>query len=294
MRTKKIRSVLSGLLVLVFPFGGYSWANSGPLIVDHTCTELSQISPQLINQAKRDLHIAYGHTSHGSQLIAGMDALVRAKGNVYAFKKNGTNGILDIHDRAFSDSRHDLGHKGDTTWAELTRRYLDNPKNAQCNVVIWSWCGGCSDNTTKGINKYLNTMDQLEREYPHVMFIYMTGHLDGTGKRGNLHIINEKIRRYCRNNNKILFDFADIESYDPDGNYFLDKAANDRCDYDTNGDGSRDGNWAKEWCNRHPRKCWYKGTCAHSQPLNCQTKGIAAWCLWAQLADLLGRTSTTE
>ena len=49
-------------------------------------------------------------------------------------------------------------------------------------------------------------MNKLENEYPNVHFVYMTGHLDGSGLNGNLHIRNEQIRNYCKNNNKILFD----------------------------------------------------------------------------------------
>jgi len=47
---------------------------AGP-IIDHNCTDLSLIPAQWIEQAKNDLHIAYQHTSHGSQLITGMNAL---------------------------------------------------------------------------------------------------------------------------------------------------------------------------------------------------------------------------
>ena len=47
---------------------------AGP-IIDHSCTDLSLIPAQWIEQAKNDLHIAYQHTSHGSQLITGMNAL---------------------------------------------------------------------------------------------------------------------------------------------------------------------------------------------------------------------------
>ena len=45
---------------------------AGPIIVNHTCTDINQIPEAAINKAKSDLHIAYAHTSHGSQLIAGM------------------------------------------------------------------------------------------------------------------------------------------------------------------------------------------------------------------------------
>jgi hypothetical protein len=123
-------------------------------------------------------------------------------------------------------------------------------------------------------------MNTLESEFTGVKFIYMTGHLDGTGVTGNLHIRNEQIRDFCRANNKILYDFADIESYDPDGNFFLDKGADDGCNYEG---GSR--NWAIEWQNGHREGTdWFACSSAHSEPLNANQKAYAAWWLWARLS----------
>ena len=106
----------------------------------------------------------------------------------------------------------------------------------------------------------------------------------------NIDRLSTQIEKIC-NNKKILYDFADIESHDPDGKYFLDKGCNDNCDYDSNGDGSIDRNWAEEWIAGHPKamltriskhnKC---DQCAHSKRLNCVLKGIASWWLWARLA----------
>jgi hypothetical protein len=156
-------------------------------------------------------------------------------------------------------------------------------------MVMWSWCGGVSDNTVEGINTYLNTMDALEKDYPHVTFVYMTGHLDGSGIDGNLHRRNEQIRAFCRAHNKVLFDFADIESYDPDNRYYLDRNANDGCYYDSDGNGSQDANWAELWCSAHPGEC-SAVRCAHSKSLNCDRKGRAVWCMLARLAGWLPST----
>ena len=47
-----------------------------PIIVDHTCTDITFIPQSAIEAAKANLHIAYGHTSHGSQITTGMAGLV--------------------------------------------------------------------------------------------------------------------------------------------------------------------------------------------------------------------------
>jgi len=250
------------------------------MIIDHNCTDLSLIPAEWIDSAKVKLHIAYGHTSHGSQLTTGMTGLVDFKGNEYAWNNGGTNGALDLHDYAMSG---DLGNPDRTSWAARTRTYLD--ANADVNVIIWSWCGQVSSATETEINTYLDLMVDLESDYPDVTFVYMTGHLDGTGLEGNLHLRNEQIRNFCDDNDKILYDFADMESYNPESTYFGDKKPNDACAYDTNGDGTLDGNWATEWQNSHTVGVdWYECSSAHSEPLNANQKAYAAWWLWARLA----------
>ena len=133
-------------------------------------------------------------------------------------------------------------------------------------------------------------MTALEAGYPGVKFVYMTGHLDGGGPSGNLHLRNAQIRQHCLKNNKPLYDFADIESYDPDGSVdYMQLAANDNCDYDSDGDGSRESNWAMDWQDAHTEGVdWYDVSAAHSQPLNGNLKAYAAWWLFARLAGWPG------
>ncbi|NHJ33284.1 MAG: hypothetical protein FK732_10495 [Asgard group archaeon] len=266
--------------------------NADAIIADHTIVNrvmYDLIPESAINHSKDTLHIAYGHTSHGSQITTGMSGLPafkESKGGpigLYDWNEGGTGGALDIDDYFMSG---DLGNPNRTAWATSTRTYLDNPANSDVNVVMWSWCGQVSDATEGDIITYLSLMNDLENDYPSIMFIYMTGHVDGNGLEGNLHIRNEQIREYCRTNLKILFDFADIESYDPHGNYFGDKYCTDNCDYDSNNDSNpyNDGaNWAIEWQDAHPDD-WYSCSSAHSQPLNANMKAYAAWWLWATLS----------
>jgi hypothetical protein len=270
------------------------------IVADHTRT--AAIPDSAVNLAKSTLHIAYGHTSHGSQLVTGMIALM-AHNSLYSFASGGSGGALDLRDYAMGG---DVGSYPD--WVNNTRSYLGAPVPASgrgsaqplINVVIWSWCGQAAGLTDQQmISNYLNPMTQLEAEYPGIKFVYMTGHLDGSGVDGNLNERNNQIRAYVHDHNKILFDFAAIESYDPGGAEFLSKMANDNCDYDSDNNGSRDRNWAIDWIAANPSSVLTQmaetictDCCAHSQPLNCIQKGRAVWWLWARVAGWNGDAST--
>ncbi|MGC9779783.1 MAG: hypothetical protein HZR80_11115 [Candidatus Heimdallarchaeota archaeon] len=187
--------------------------NANHLVVNQV--RFNIIPDSAIINAKNTLHIAYGHTSHGSQIITGMNDLPVYKESLggteglYDWNEGGIDGALDIDDYFVSG---DLGNPDISSWTERTEEYLNNSANSDVNVVMWSWCGQVSTATEADIDLYLSLMTALEELYPDVYFIYMTEHTDGTGLDGNLHIRNNQIRAYCEANYKILFDFADLES----------------------------------------------------------------------------------
>ena len=198
--------------------------------------------------------------------------------DIFAWNNGGSNGALDLHDRAMGG---DVGYY--PQWVNNTRNYLNNPANADVNVIIWSWCGQVDSKYASGTlsSQYLEPMAQLELDYPHVTFVYMTGHVDHWDDVNNK-AANEMIREYCRTNGKVLFDFADIESYNPDGQFF--EFPHDNCDYYESLTGPKLGNWALEWQASHVEGVdWYSCSSAHSQALNANQKAYAAWWLWARL-----------
>ncbi len=282
-----MKKIFTLLVALLFPFFAYSQQDA--IIIDHTCIDLSDIPENWIDSAKQNLYIGYGHTSHGSQLTAGMNALESYyTDGSYDWSHSGGPGELHLYEGdgyGDGDLDHDCGYAG---WEDETSEYLD--AHPDCNVIIWSWCGQV--NSVDLQTHYLQPMEQLESDYPDVTFVYMTGHLEGLGPSGSLYQANQEIRNYCNNNNKILFDFADIEKYTPDADTnFQQYNADDQCRYDHPEGGTR--NWANDWLGGHPghlltaisQEC---GSCAHSVSLNCVKKGIACWFLWARIAGWSG------
>ncbi len=280
----RIRSYLVAVMFLITPLS----VSAAALVIDHNFTKLYAYSQSQYQLAKDTLHIAYGHTSHGSQVTTGMSSMVgfinggglgmSMPTNFFSYNNGGSDGALDLHDY-FKPG--DLGGP----WASYTRDYLNDPVNSDTNVVMWSWCGQVSDASEGYIDNYLNTMSTLETDYPDVTFVYMTGHVDGTDSDSNLHIRNQQIRDFVLANGKVLFDFADIESWDPDGNYYGDKLLTDGLDYDSNGDGIQDKNWAVDWRLAHTEGVdWFSASSAHSDALNANIKAYAAWAMFAEIA----------
>ena len=202
------------------------WSQDREIIVDHACTDIAQIPAAAILAARQKLHIAVGHTAPGSRPLTGMEGLqldMNHQGypdNLYAWNEGGTGGALDIRADALGE---DAGCY--PAWFNNTYNYLGTPdsegrgsKNPDINVIVWPWCGqaaGLSEHEM--LTNYLIPMSTLEADYPGIKFVYMTAPLEGSGSTGNRNARNNQIRKYCISKNKILYDVADIESYDPDG-----------------------------------------------------------------------------
>lgn len=245
-------------------------------VIDHNNTYISLIPEYWLNQAKQ-LAFHYAHTSHGSQINSGLQAMEQEDSR-YDFNTMhaGPNppssltcdpGALCIYDGNPPETYITPSDYWDSdSGRDRTRAVADT---GLFGFSMWSWCGQQSSNTEETAQRYLDTITGFESEYSSMRFILMTGHTDGGS--ATLTRNNDMVRDYAYTHSMILFDFADIESYDPDGNYYPNT--------------SDDCSWCADWCAAHPEDCQHlPSSCAHSHPFNCYRKGQAFCWMMARLA----------
>ncbi len=277
-------------------------------VADHTVAledVLRKIPKQYIDLARTTLHVAYQHTSHGTHVSYGMYGLPDYKtGDKELFgitrNKQQTN-KLDFYDNIIADYSNgvpDLS-TNETAFEEGTRKFLDDPDNADINVVMWSWCSITDHNVAAN---YLPGMQRLINEYGKngskitsgkrkkpVTFIFMTGHAEengniGTGKPKNQ---ADLIIDFCKKNKQYCLDYYNIDTHDMDGKYWDDAS--------DNGTSKKGGNFYADWQKSKTKgQHWYENKVSpggqvtygehNTQHITANRKAYAMWWILARIA----------
>lgn len=188
--------------------------NNG-IIIDHTCTDISTLSDSNITQAK-NMNIYFEHASVGSNIVTG---LVNLESGDPRFD----------YSNFIDNARGNPGAKAkiDYFYASLTNTgsgHYYNPDNYDAMMMKFCYI----DNDYNGFGSitamfeyYRDQMNNLQSLFPDTLIIWWTMPICTTGN-STRNQYNNLVRNYCNTNNKMLFDIADIQSHDPDGNAISD------------------------------------------------------------------------
>jgi len=253
------------------------------LIIDHTCTDIDQIPEAIIESIKSEYKFEWAATSHGHQVLTGLklvenenpefdvtigDGEVGSETGGHLPDPNGTFCVMDGVTLPFAVCGKCCLGIGPNAYWEGEQAYASIEKTlTECypdiNISGWGWCGELTGLTSAQVQVYLDQMSAYELQYPDVTFIYSTGNAETDGDGGhNRFQRNNQIREYCIQNNKVLFDFADLECWSNDEmNYYIH-----------DGDTIPLQHLAYEGDTHH-----------HTNALNCLNKGKAVWYMMAKL-----------
>lgn len=248
---------------------------SAPTVIDHRCTDLSAIPPDAIANAQNACKWHYARLSHGRQLMVGF-TLIETADPFYAviWPKAGGSlpvapGELCIYTDPVDAESYWVGAGLDNTRAILTA-------TPDLNISAMSWCTELNTASASYVQSYLAAMQTLESEFPGVTFVYFTGTAEYDGSHGyNRSLRNEQIRDFCVANNKVLYDFEDLDSwwFNPDAGEW------EQATYLYNG---------RVVPVEHPMLAG--DDAEHTSYESCEQKGRAAW--W-MMAVLSGWSTTT-
>ena len=176
--------------------------SSSAIIIDHTSVDKTLSSSEVTSAKAMKLYLE--HASVGGYISDGLDALAVSDANY-----SRTNFVFLNRSNPGDDEKIDLFYSHLTSNA---------PDPTTYKALMFKFC--YIDNTTDMDALFTHAksvMENLESTYPHQIFVWWTMPLQTTGDV-NRDKYNKLVRDYCKANDKILFDIADIESHDPSGN----------------------------------------------------------------------------
>jgi hypothetical protein len=198
------------------------------IVADHTAIGKFDSIPSSALAAAAAIKTLFMHQSTGNNVKSiGLDCLAGLKDPNYIPVEECTSYNINPPYIPY-DNRNWDWPEWPTTMADAiakTDQWVSVVPSQQQNYQVLGMKLCYVDGWNLDFDYYRQNMEALERAYPQKKFIWTTtvlwsesGARDNPVSAENIHLFNQQLRAYAIANNKILYDMADIESHDSDGN----------------------------------------------------------------------------
>lgn len=214
------------IFILLINFSLLTYSPAKTIIIDHNSINDFEQIPENILQEASIIKLMFRHASVGGTINNGLDCIQGTLKHPSectkfpAYKYDRKNWIFQP--------------RANSGWIGKIDDFVNEVKKQINDFEIFSFkfcfldgldetaepCGKPFNmtKTEQAWNYLKNSYETLESTYPEKIFIWWTIPLTQTGQYCTEEM-NSRIRNYCKNNSKILFDIADIEAYDTLGNH---------------------------------------------------------------------------
>jgi len=195
-----------------------SHVDGAPVIVDHAnCNSIETATAANI-AALGKMKVFFAHASVGGNILSGMNELHTQNPGQYPLScepakespETTKDGSLYEYNRGNPGAEAKI-----SIFAQCIRNGWHSPA---VNVVINKFCYIDPD---ANFDNYIASMSGIEKEYPSTRVVYVTIPITTQKDAENLkrQKFNKRLRNWANQNNKVLFDLADIEAWSPDGKH---------------------------------------------------------------------------
>jgi len=194
---------------------------TGYLLIDHTAVEKFDLIPNDVIQSASDIKVMFRHASVEENMRYGLECLY---GN---FPERRPNSCSEYYDLKYKFTNWSFQFRGNPGWIEKVDDFVRETEKQnnefQAFMFTLGYLDGMDGTTFPEISNvenfqklYIDKLEALESEFPDKTFVWWTMSLAQEGQQ-NTTKFNDMLREYAKDNNKILVDLADFETFAPDG-----------------------------------------------------------------------------
>ena len=217
-------------LLLCLFFTG-ACVRGGPIVIGYTnCLAVTNYSQALMDQIGQ-LKWYFTHASVGEHMMSGIAALHATNASYYRLRGVSATSVPPAGTETGVIYEYDRGNPGWWQKFDIFQSCVSNGwRYPLVNIAMNKLC---YIDDAADLNSCIGYVSSRELAYPETMFVYMTMPLTTSQDSVNYarNVYNDGMRNWCRTNNRVLFDIADIEAHDTNGALCKFTYSNRVCQY---------------------------------------------------------------